>query len=247
MTHLIYSELAEWWPLLSRPADYADEASDYTRALQRYAQVPVRSLLELGSGGGNNASHMKASFERLTLVDLSERMLAVSRGLNPDCAHVAGDMRTVRLGRDFDAVFVHDAICYMTTVDDVAAVAETAFVHCRPGGAAIFAPDHVGGTIVSTTSHGGHDGEDGRGLCYLEWAWDPDPSDTTYLVDYALLVRSSDGSTEVRHDRHVEGLFPESTWLDVLRPAGFEPTALTSVHSEHVAETRMFVGVKPVP
>ena len=46
-------------------------------------------------------------------------MLALSRALNPECEHLAGDMRTLRLGRVFDAVFVHDAVCYMTTRADL--------------------------------------------------------------------------------------------------------------------------------
>ena len=50
----------------------------------------------------------------MTLVDLSARMLEASRRLNPECAQVRGDMRTVRLGRMFDAEFVHDAIVYPT-------------------------------------------------------------------------------------------------------------------------------------
>ena len=65
-------------------------------------------MLELGSGGGNNASHLKAHFQ-LTLVDLSPAMLAVSRALNPECEHLQGDMRTVRLGRRFDAPTDHIA------------------------------------------------------------------------------------------------------------------------------------------
>ena len=32
----------------------------------------------------------------------------MSRSINPECEHVQGDMRTLRLGREFDAVFVHD-------------------------------------------------------------------------------------------------------------------------------------------
>jgi hypothetical protein len=40
-------------------------------------------------------------------------------------------------------VFVHDAVAYMTTERELRAAIETAFVHCRPGGAALFAPDHV--------------------------------------------------------------------------------------------------------
>ena len=41
-------------------------------------------------------------------------MLELSRTLNPDCEHLEGDMRTLRLGRTFDAVLIHDAVMYMT-------------------------------------------------------------------------------------------------------------------------------------
>ena len=155
----LYQELAEWWPLLSSPEEYSDEAAFYASVLKE-ACDPT-DVLELGSGGGNNASHMKAEF-RLTLVDSSEEMLAVSRRLNPECEHAVGDMRTVRLGRTFDAVFVHDAICYMTTEEDLRATFETAYVHCAPGGAAVFCPDYVRETFRPGTAHGGHDGPVGR-------------------------------------------------------------------------------------
>ena len=84
---------------------------------------------------------------------------------------------------------------------------ETAFAHCRPGGAALFAPDHLRENFRTGTDYGGHDG-DGRAARFLEWTWDPDPLDTTYTVDYAYLLREADGSVRVEHDRHVEGLFP---------------------------------------
>ena len=32
-TPRLYRELAEWWPLLSAPAEYAEEAEDYRRLL----------------------------------------------------------------------------------------------------------------------------------------------------------------------------------------------------------------------
>ncbi len=169
----LYDELASWFHLLTAPADYAEEAAFYRSALIDACDAPPRTLLELGSGGGNNASHLKAHFE-MTLVDRSPGMLDVSRGLNPQLEHIEGDMRTVRLDRLFDAVFVHDAVMYMTTEADLRAAMETAFVHCRPGGAALFAPDHVRENFRPTTKHGGHDG-DGRSFRYLEWVWDPDP------------------------------------------------------------------------
>jgi len=226
----LYRELADWWPLLSTPADYAEEAAFYQRTLLDACQRPCETLLELGSGGGNNASHLKARF-RLTLVDPAPGMLAVSRALNPECEHVEGDMRTVRLNRQFDAVFIHDAICYMTTERDVRRAIETAWVHCKPGGAALFAPDHVRENFAAASDHGGHDGAD-RGLRYLEWMWDPDPADNTYVVDYAYLLREPDGRVHVEHDRHEEGLFPREDWLRVIRDVGFEPTVVPFDHSE---------------
>jgi SAM-dependent methyltransferase len=240
----LYDELSSWWPLLSAPSDYGEEAAFYANALASACARPPRSLLELGSGGGNNASHMKRRFE-MVLVEPSTGMREVSRALNPECEHVAGDMRTVRLGRSFDGVFVHDAVCYMTTLDDLQRAIETAYVHCRPGGAALFAPDFVRENFRPGTDHGGHDG-DTHSLRYLEWTWDPDPSDTTYLADYALILRGPGEEVRVVHDRHVEGLFPRAEWLRLLGEAGFVPRVVPFEHSElEPGAHEVFVAARP--
>ncbi len=218
----LYRELASWFHLLTAPEDYKDEAALYRRLLVEACDRRPKTVLELGSGGGNNASHLKRHFQ-LTLTDVSPGMLRLSRTLNPECEHIAGDMRTLRLGRTFDAVFVHDAVSYMTSEDDLRRAIETAYVHCRPGGAALFSPDHLRETFVESTGHGGHDGPDGRALRYLQWTWDPDRSDDTYLVDFVYLLRQRTGRTRVVYDRHVNGAFRRRTWLRLLRQAGFEP------------------------
>ena len=146
-------------------------------------------------------------------------MLALSRELNPECEHYLGDMRSLRLNRTFDAVLVHDAVVYMTTEDDLLAALETAFVHTRPGGAAIVAPDHVRETFRDSTVL--IEGDDAaRSLRCVEWTWDPDPADSTCTVEYAFLLRDGIRMQAV-HDRHVEGLFTEETWRRLLRTAGF--------------------------
>ena len=159
----------------------------------------------------------------LTLTDRSPAMLTLSRAINPECEHIVGDMRTLRLGRTFDAVFAHDAISYLTTEDDLRAALGTAFLHLRPGGAAIIEPDHVRETYTDATEHGGHDGEprDGRSLRYLQWRWDPDPADDWYLDDFAYLLREADGSIRAVQDRHRLGMFPQATWFRLLEEAGF--------------------------
>lgn len=243
MTHKLYTSLAEWWPLLSSPEEYVEEAATYANLLLSHGGPPARTLLELGSGGGSNASHLKRRFD-MTLADLAPAMLAVSRKLNPECEHLEGDMRTLRLGRQFDRVFIHDAICYMTTAHDLQSAIETAFVHCRPGGAALFVPDFIRETFRPSTSHGGHDGAR-RALRYLEWTWDPDPKDTTYTTDLAYFLRDEDGTARVEHDRHIEGLFSRAEWLRILAAAGFEPLAVPFEYP--LAEgglSEMFLGVR---
>jgi SAM-dependent methyltransferase len=214
----LYTDLAAWWPLLSSPDDYAEEAEFYRQCLLKASRIPLQTVLELGSGGGNNASHLKSHFE-LTLVDVAPAMIRVSRNLNPECEHIHGDMREVRLGRLFDAVFVHDAVDYLTAVDDLARAIETAWVHCRPGGAALFCPSCVRETFRPETRHGGRD-RMLRSMRYLEWTFDPDPEDETIVADYAYVLRDSKG-TRVEYDRHVLGLFPRDVWLSSLSEPGF--------------------------
>jgi SAM-dependent methyltransferase len=219
MQPLLYGELVPWYRLLDPPADHLDEAISYQQSLERLASPSPQTLLELGAGAGHNAFHLKRRF-RCTLTDVSDRMQGLSRELNPDCEHVLGDMRTLRLGRTFDALLVHDSVMYMTTEADLHAAAETAFVHTRPGGAAIFAPDYVRETFKEQALlHGDQDGV--RALRCLEWTWDPDPADDTYTVEYAFLLR--DG-TDIRavHDRHIEGLFPKASWLRLLADVGYQ-------------------------
>jgi len=241
----LYGPLASWWPILSAPEDYAEEAGFFRRLLVAECSAPPETVLELGSGGGNNAAHLKKHF-RMTLVDCSPEMLAVSERLNPECEHIQGDMRSVRLGRQFDAVFIHDAIAYMISERDLRQAVATAFVHCKPGGAALLAPDYVRETFRSATCHGGHDGPD-RSMRYLEWTWAPAASGATYVVDFAYLLREANGSVRSEHDRHVCGLFARQDWLGMIAEAGFRARAVAFEHSEiEPGSSEVFLGRKPM-
>ncbi len=239
----LYTDLAPWFHLLTAPAEYAAPAAFYWQVIHSACSSPPHTILELGSGGGNNASHLKSHCQ-LTLVDLSPLMLAQSRLINPECEHIAGDMRSVRLGRLFDAVFIHDAISYMLTEADLAQALHSALVHCRPGGVALFAPDYVRETFRSSTSHGGHD-SGGRGLRYLEWTWDPDPDDSSYLVDFAYLLHDDTGELRVESDRHQLGVFPRGDWLRLIAGAGFAPRAIPFEHSAVGHGHEIYLGLRP--
>lgn len=217
----IYDDLSAWYPLLDPVEEHEAEADAFHQAFQRGIQGEARTLLELGSGAGNNAFFLKRHYH-CTLSDLAEGMLGLSRQLNPDCIHHHADMRTLRLGTTFDAVLVHDAIVYMTTEEDLRRAFQTAFEHTRPGGAAVVAGDYYREDFRENWEVY-QAGEADFELRCMEWTWDPDPNDTVYQVDYAFLARKG-GELRAVHDRHFEGLFPRATWERLLQEVGFELT-----------------------
>lgn len=243
LTPKLYYELASWFPLLTPPEHYAEEADTYRRIIERSLdRGRPRTLLELGCGGGHNAFYLKEHF-RMTLTDISPAMLDLSGKLNPECEHLPGDMRTLRLERLFDAVLIHDAICYMTTRADLAAALRTAFVHCAPGGVALFCPDYVKETFSPGAEHGGVDG-DGRAMRYLEWTWDADPGDDRYQVDFAYLLREG-AEARAEHDHHVLGLFCRGEWERLIREAGFDCFVEPYEHNQAPAGScGIFIGRK---
>ena len=239
----LFGDLARWWHLFARPEDYDEEAAFYRRTLDAHCKPRPRTVLELGSGGGNSAFHLKRHYE-MTLVDLSPDMIALSKTVNPEVEHLVGDMRRLRLRRQFDAVFIHDAINYMIAERDLRAAIATAYVHCRPGGVALFGPDAVRETFKPDTHCGGSDGPDGRGIRHLVWVDDPDPTDTHYTLDFAYALREPDGTVHVEQDRHLYNLFSRAEWLRFVREAGFRARTVTFEHSD-AGKLVTFVGTRP--
>ena len=244
MSERLYGDLAGWWPAISPPSEYAEEAALYVGMIRAAARGPVREVLELGSGGGNNASHMKKAFN-MTLVEPSDGMRGLSRALNPECAHLDGDMRIVRLGRAFDAVFVHDAVMYMATEEDLRAALATVAAHLAPGGVALVAPDATTESFSEATEHGGGEDAAGRRARYLQWTLPPEPGATSFETHYAFLLREPDGSVRSAHDVHREGLFPRATWLRLFREVGL--AAMLAPRTIEGREYDAFIASKDAP
>ncbi len=225
MNPRMYTELAPWWPLLSPVDAYADEASLYHALLAQVLERAPDSLLELGCGAGTLASHLPAELE-VILNDLSPDMLAVAAGRNPGRQQVPGDLRTLRLERQVDAVLLHDAVMYMLTEADLTAALATARAHLKPGGALLVVPDVAKDGWDGGTDAGGDDAADSlRAARLLEWRWDPDPNDSTFQVEMAMLLRDEDGVVRCIHEQHTMGIFSHQTWWRCIEEAGFQPVA----------------------
>jgi SAM-dependent methyltransferase len=237
----LYGDLAWTWPLISRPENYAGEAAQFHAMVQRYARCQVCTLLDLGCGGGHNDFHLK-QYHQVTGADLSVPMLAHARRLNPECTYLQGDMRSVRLGRTFDAVIVADSIGYMLNEADLRAAFQTAWDHLNPGGVFCTYAEvcrerfHQNRTNCTPCRQGDIE------LVFVENYYDPDPADTTYEMTFIYLIRRA-GRLTIETDRHMGGVFPLSTWLQLLAEVGFAAEQLECT-GEHVP---FFVGVKPLP
>jgi SAM-dependent methyltransferase len=237
----MYTDFARYWPLISAPADYANEARHWRDALRARLGPGRHTILELGVGGGNNLSHLTAEFDAVA-ADLSPAMIEQARKINPGVELHVGDMRTIRLGRKFKAVLIHDAICYMLTEDDLRRTFATAAAHLDKGGVFITSPDWFGETFRNPDASSGSNTDGWTTFTSFDYAFDPDPADTTYecLMWYLIL---EDGRLRVEQDRHVMGLFPLATWTRLMEEAGFAAEKVPyDVHDNH-RESYLLVGV----
>jgi SAM-dependent methyltransferase len=222
-TPLLYSRLADLWLLFSPPEEYEEEVTTFRARLLHHGVRDGASLLHLGSGGGCVDHHL-AAWYRVTGVDISPDMIAQARRLNPGVEYVQGDIRDVRLDRLFDAVLVHDAITYMTSVAELEAVYRTAAQHLRPGGLMLALPEELKPRLAARPPAVTTRTEGDVVLTVLETNYDADPSDNTYEGVYVFLIRRGD-DLRVEVDRHTVGVFELADFLGAIRRAGFDAHA----------------------
>jgi SAM-dependent methyltransferase len=218
----LYDEFAYLWPLMSPPEDYAAEALFWRTVLHNPPVPGRRTLLELGVGGGHLLSHLAGDFD-LAAVDLSPAMLDQCRRLLPGVKLHCGDMRTVRLGRTFDAVVIHDAIGHMLTEADLLAAFQTAAAHLKPGGIFVTAADRYREQFTAPETETATRSDGRTTFTYFQYDWLPDPAGTVVETLLTYLIQTP-GDLRIEHDRMQTGLFPRATWLRLLAQAGFSVT-----------------------
>jgi len=241
----LYKDLAWTWPIISPPEDYVKEAADHKQLICKHSKIEVKTLLNLGCGGGHDDFGLKRYFN-ITGVDLSPEMLSLARKLNPENHYIQGDMRTVRLGQTFDAVCILDAVNYMLSEKDLSAAFETALTHLKPGGVFLTIVERTPKTFqqnrTKTSTHTKGDVE----IVFVENIYDPDTQDTTYEDTFVYLIRKN-GKLKVEFDRHVSGIFPLETWVSLLKKAGFS-SVVQKVETEYpdYPGLTMLIGFKSV-
>jgi SAM-dependent methyltransferase len=218
---LAYNDLAWTEDLLADPADYEKEVGVYVELIRRQATEPPATLLHLGSGAGGHDRFFKRHFA-MTGVDLSVGMLDKARVANPEVEYLEGDMRTVRLGRQFDVVVIPDSVDYMASLDDLRRAIETAATHLRPGGVLLVVAKPAETFRDNNFAYTG--ARDDLHLTVLENNYINPFRPDCYEATLVYLVRRR-GELSIHTECHVLGLFAAATWDRVFRDAGFTMSA----------------------
>lgn len=239
MDHL-YRHSVEAYEVLhaARGKDYGHEAAAVVERIRR-RRPDARSLLDVACGSG---LHL-AAFQELGFdvegVDLSSAMLAAARGRLPDVALHEEDMRTLRLGRRFDAVVcLFSAIGYMTTVEDLTSAIATMAAHLVPGGVLVVEPwfepdDWHDGSVFSEAAKAGE-----LAVARVSRSWRE--GDQSVIEMHYALARPKRTWSFV--EPHRMGLFTTGQQLDAFRTAG-----LTVEHEPKpgLTDRGLFVAVAP--
>ncbi len=216
----LYSDLAWMWRCMSPPAEYAQEAEEFIRAIRQHSQIEPHTLLNLGCGGGHTDYWLKQQFD-VTGIDQSESMLALARDLNPEIAYCLGDLRTIRLGETFDAVMAADSLAYMLTESDLRAAFMTAFVHLKPGGVFCTYVETTPDRFKQNATQCWTNREGNVEIAFIQNDYDPNPHDSTFETTLVYLIRRA-GKLDVEIDGHVCGIFKIEVWQNLLQSVGFE-------------------------
>ena len=217
----LYGDLAWLWPFVSGPENYVEEVETFRRRFSHHGVPDGATLLHMGSGGGSIDVHLKRHY-RVTGFDLSPAMVDYARRVNPEVEYTVGDIRSADLSRTFDAVLLHDASAYMTSLDDLLLAYRTAARHLKPGGVMVTLPEEVRQCFVQHRTEAETTVRGGIAVTTVIVDYDPDPSDTWYEATFMFLIRDADG-TRIVTDVHRNGLFELDDMLAAMREAGFEP------------------------
>lgn len=148
-----YAALARYYDLIYQWKNYKLEAEKIRWLITKTKRSGGRSLLDVACGTGGHVSFLKQRYE-VVGIDKSASMIQVARRKIARVPFHAADMRTFRLGRNFDVVIcLFSAIAYMKTRRDLGKAIATMASHLKPGGVLIVEPFVPPGKFNPTRRH----------------------------------------------------------------------------------------------
>lgn len=235
-----YARSATSYDLLYEGAgikDYASEAAAINQLI-RQRNPEARTLLDVACGTGQHLAYLRDRYS-IEGVDVTEQMLDIARARLPGVTLHRGDMRTLDLGRTFDAVIcMFSSIGHLTERDDMHEAFRRFARHLAPGGVLIVdgwvRPEEWKPGFRSPMQHARRDDREVFRLVHSR----RDGRITTQTHHY--LVRDSRG---IDHfvEEHVLALTPTDEYLKAAENAGLRAEVLPN----YMPDRDRIAGVNP--
>ncbi len=235
----MYTLSAEIYDAIYAWKDYAAESALARQFIERYALIPVRTLLDVACGTGKHLEHLKTHYA-VEGLDLNEPMLAVARQRHPGVPFHQGDMHTFDLGRTFDAVTcLFSAIGSALTEQDLNQIAAALARHVAPGGVLLVEPWLHPDRYRPGSLHAHFVDEPELKVARMTHS---QLEDGCSVMDFHYLVGTPQG---IRHfvERLTAGLFTEAQYIGALQAAGLRVTYDSDGLRTHRG---LLIGVKPL-
>jgi len=133
---------ADSYDLFYADKNYEAECDMIEEVFKKYGDGPIKTILDLGCGTGNHAIPLAKRGYEVTGIDISPDMLKIAKkkvsNLQPSTFNfqpilLQGDIRSLDLGKKFDAVLMMFAVLgYQTSNENVLSALRTVQRHLRP-------------------------------------------------------------------------------------------------------------------
>lgn len=136
----MFPKSAHLYDVLYGPIDYAGHAQQVLELVQRHAQHPGESLLDVACGTG---MHLSVWSKTLNVegLDIDPDLLSIASARMPTATFHLADMTSFDLGKQFDAVTcLFSSIGYVKTQERLAQALHCMGQHVRAGGVLIIEP-----------------------------------------------------------------------------------------------------------
>lgn len=227
----VFGKYSSYYNLLYKDKDYAGEV-EYVHNLIRKHYPEANDILDLGCGTGGHDFLLTEKGYHVTGIDRSEEMLAVANSQlsslipNPSSlSFTQGDIRNIRLNKNFDAVIsLFHVMSYQTSNEDLRAAFETAKAHLKPGGVFIFDCWYGPAVLTERPAMRVKRLEDDATSVLRIAEPAVFPNDNVVDVNYTILItdKKSGVTEELREIHRMRYLFKPETEM-MLSDAGFKP------------------------
>jgi len=251
----VFDSYAAYYDLLYRDKNYSAEANFVDELLAKHGVPDRGTLLELGCGTGKHAAELARKGYGIHGLDVSVSMVQAANDQKPsEIAQLLqfelGDVRTARIGRQFDAVIsLFHVASYQVTNADLTAMFQTAAMHLKAGGVFLFDCWYGPGVLTDlpVTRVKRMSGATANVLRIAEPVMHPNENivDVNYTVQ--VQQRGEDHVSEIHETHRMRYLFtPELEWI--LERAGLQMVEsvdwLTGTPIGLKSWTATFVAVK---